>query len=260
MLGDPPLFKSLDEKHPIDQNVQVQPASIDLRLSTTFLKFKKELLFLDCLIEEPENMEELKIKETEPVILRPNEFILGQTLEEIHLPPNFFARIVARQSIARLGILINLATFMNPGYKGIIPLQIKNLTNKTVVLRPNIRICSAIIEKLDIPPQISYDERPDAKYQNEQKVAASKLSQDIELRKKAKPRENLKKLLNEHKIKTIDKEFKYFNKIYDDIIYLIISEVFYLSKIFGRDQPSNEDIEEGSKNIRKILKKVFEGM
>ena len=48
---DPPLLKSRDGERPIDITIQVQPASIDLRLSNVFLKFKKDLLFIDCLIE-----------------------------------------------------------------------------------------------------------------------------------------------------------------------------------------------------------------
>ena len=70
----------------------------------------------------------------------------------------------------------------------------------------------------------------------------------------------MKKFLDKHKIETFDKEFKYFNKMLGEINYLIISEAFYISKLNGREQPNDDDIEEGSKNIKTILKRVFEGI
>lgn len=258
LQGEPPLLKSADKKYPINFEIQVQPASIDLRLSRNFLRFKKEVLFLDCLTNQEENMEWIEVKETEPIIIKPDEFILGQTLEEISLPSDTYAFVVARQSLARLGIITNIAIYMNPGYTGIIPLQIKNASNKPIVLRPYFRVCTAIFERLETNPDIPYSKRGDAKYQNEEKISPSKLSQDVELSKKSK--ENLKIILENYKIEPINQEFEYFINMLGEINSLILSEAFYISKLNGREQPNDEDIDEGSKNIKMILKSVFEGI
>lgn len=257
--SDSPLLSSTEKDHPINYNLQIQPASVDLRLSRIFLKMKPDVLYVDFLEDQFGNWEQFTVEETEPVILNPGEFILGQTLERINLPSNMTAKIEARQSIARLGLSICMAKYMNPGYQGKIPLQMKNVSANPIILRPYIRICTIIFEQLEKNVITPYDKRENAKYLDESDIMASKLQLDPEILNKIVSTQNLEKLLLENNIVIPNEDTLFFSKFFEDTTKRIISEAYFIAKTNGRDQVGIEDIKKGSENIRKILEQIVEG-
>ncbi len=253
----PPLVECPDKDHPFDINLQVQPASVDLRLSNSFFKYKREIQFIDTQINQEKYIERFTIDENEPLILRPNEFINGQTLEILNLSEKICARVELRSSLARFGVLTHTATYMNPGYKGPVPLQLKNLSNKPIIIRPFIRICTVIFEELKTPSEKPYNKREDAKYLIEKSISPSKLFLDPELQEK---------MISEFKIKDVIKKsdkFKLFIEdiefvgILKDILFEIISEALFLAKSKGKTHIELADIEKASKNIAKIYKYIY---
>lgn len=96
------------EPRPTDQ--QIQPSTVDLSLG------------------------ELLVPGGLPYTLRPNEFVLGSTLEEVHLPADLAAQVKGKSTWARRGLLVECAGFVDPGFSGTIVLEIKNLHHEEPIL------------------------------------------------------------------------------------------------------------------------------
>jgi dCTP deaminase len=90
--------------------------------------------------------------------LPPNTFILGQTLERVHLPiresrPCYAARIEGRSSFARVGLLVHFtAPTIHAGFQGTIALEMINLAEYPISLFPEMEICQLIIENVEPMP------------------------------------------------------------------------------------------------------------
>lgn len=114
---------------PYDENL-VGPLSLDVRLSDQFLK----VVFLDVMniddytfdIREPGTKLHWKPLKLKSIELEPGEFILGSTIETFTLPEEIYADIKGKSTIARLGIGIEQAGYIDPGFCGTITLEIKN--------------------------------------------------------------------------------------------------------------------------------------
>jgi dCTP deaminase len=90
--------------------------------------------------------------------LPPNTFVLGQTLERVHLPiregrPCYAARIEGRSSFARVGFLVHFtAPTIHAGFEGTIALEMINLAEYPISLFPEMEICQLIIENVEPMP------------------------------------------------------------------------------------------------------------
>ena len=92
------------------------------------------------------------------VIIKPNDFILAQTYERIHLPreSNLAARVEGRSSSARLGLVVHLsAPTIHAGFPGKITLEIINHGPTKIRLFPQKdRICQLIFEQVLSTPTL----------------------------------------------------------------------------------------------------------
>ena len=95
-----------------------------------------------------------------PYIIKPGEFLLGQTEEELSLENNIGMFIDGRTSIARLGLTIHkTATFVQPGHSSsIITLEIYNTGNMEIELSYKMPIAKGIFFKSSKPSDKSYKE------------------------------------------------------------------------------------------------------
>jgi dCTP deaminase len=85
-------------------------------------------------------------------------------MEYIKLPPYICANLEGRSSFARLGIEIHMtAGFIDPGFEGVLTLEIYNAGPSTVKLYPGMRIGQLRFEKTEIPEK-TYDKKNDVKY------------------------------------------------------------------------------------------------
>jgi dCTP deaminase len=93
-------------------------------------------------------------------VIKPGEFILGQTHEELSLGNNIGMLIDGRTSIARLGLTIHkTATFIQPGHSSsIITLEIYNTGNIEIELSYKMPIAKGIFFKSSKPSDKSYNE------------------------------------------------------------------------------------------------------
>lgn len=105
---------------------QIQPATVDLALGA------------------------LMVPGGLPYVLRPNEFVLGSTIEEVHLPADLAAQVKGRSTWARRGLLVECAGFVDPDFRGTVTLEIKNLHHEEdITLRFEDRIAQIAFYQLD---------------------------------------------------------------------------------------------------------------
>lgn len=95
--------------------------------------------------------------------LKPNEFILGSTMEYVNVPFDLMARVEGKSSIARLGVMIHItAGYIDAGFHGNVTLEIYNCSDKPFELFHGDSICQIAFETLTTPVETPYN----GKYQN----------------------------------------------------------------------------------------------
>lgn len=124
---------------------QVQPASIDLRLGDHFLildKYRTSHISLN----EPATYMKMKEKS---ITIPPQTFLLATTVESIQLANNITAFVEGRSSIGRLGLFVQNAGWIDPGFCGTITLELFNANCVPITLEAGRRICQLVIAELD---------------------------------------------------------------------------------------------------------------
>jgi dCTP deaminase len=129
----------------------VQPASVDLKLGTSFRVFHNHRIQVIDLADPPTGLtEKLEIGDEEPFVIHPNEFVLGRTEEHVELPADIVARIEGKSSLGRLGLIVHAtAGFVDPGFQGTLTLEITNFNSVPIVLRPGLPIAQLSFMTLD---------------------------------------------------------------------------------------------------------------
>jgi dCTP deaminase len=142
---------------PFDDTM-VQPASIDLRLGSSFRVFHNHRIGAIDLAEPPKNLtEHVEIDDGESFVIHPGEFVLGRTQEYVELPDDVVARIEGKSSLGRLGLIVHAtAGFVDPGFKGTLTLEITNLTRVPIILWPGKPIAQLSFMALDQPAERPY--------------------------------------------------------------------------------------------------------
>jgi dCTP deaminase len=129
----------------------VQPASVDVRLGSSFRVFHNHRVAAIDLRDPPTNLtEQVEVDEGQPFIIHPGEFVLGRTLEWVELPDDIVSRIEGKSSVGRLGLIVHAtAGFIDPGFNGTLTLEITNLTRIPIKLYPGLPIAQLSFMALD---------------------------------------------------------------------------------------------------------------
>lgn len=148
---------------------QIGPASIDLKLSKIFKVFHIER---HCLLDTKKKLPKdftktYEMNDGEQFILHPNSFILASTLESVTVPDDMVLRVEGKSSLARMGILVHTAGFVDPGFEGSITLEISNQSNIAVAIYHGMYICQIACEYLSSPSEIPYNKRRKSLYSNQ---------------------------------------------------------------------------------------------
>ena len=175
ILSDETLRSMLAEKRIVVEPIepyQVQPASIDLRLGRQFLKIDEntlESLTLDSEIPY------VKIEKDE-IIIPPHSFLLATTVEFIRLPANVTAFVEGRSSIGRIGLFIQNAGWVDPGFEGTITLELFNANRLPLRLASGRRICQIVFAFMDKATRTPYS----GKYQGQRGTVGSRIFRDAD--------------------------------------------------------------------------------
>jgi dCTP deaminase len=154
VLSDGTIRRLVDEERikirPWDP-AMVQPASVDLKLGTSFRVFHNHRLPAIDLANPPSGVtEHVQIEDDANFVIHPGEFVLGSTVEWVELPDDIVARIEGKSSLGRLGLIVHAtAGFVDPGFSGTLTLEITNLTRVPIVLWPGKPIAQLSFMTLD---------------------------------------------------------------------------------------------------------------
>ncbi|UOQ84672.1 dCTP deaminase [Gracilibacillus salinarum] len=126
----------------------IQPASIDLCLGEHFLVVD-DLSTPILSVNSPANYHEMQVTAGEVITIPPKTFMLGTTAEQIRLPDILTAFVEGRSSIGRLGVFIQNAGWIDPGFSGQITLELFNANRIPVQLKVGMRVCQLVIAQVD---------------------------------------------------------------------------------------------------------------
>lgn len=113
----------------------IQPASVDLHLGTSFVVFSGVGRVLD--FRDPDVRPEVEVSrfEADHISLHPGQFALATTAETISFDTRFVGRIEGKSSVGRIGLLTHVtAGFVDPGWSGQLTLELCNVSTNTLIL------------------------------------------------------------------------------------------------------------------------------
>jgi dCTP deaminase len=86
--------------------------------------------------------------------------------------------VAGKSSLARVGLLVESAGFVDPGFEGMIMLELANLTDRPIMLTPGMRICQLVVHRLDSPARHPYgSKKAGSHYQGQQGPTPSRMHQ-----------------------------------------------------------------------------------
>jgi dCTP deaminase len=127
-------------------------ASVDLRLGTWFLQARQARTAFLKLGDQSETREPVTTSYVPfggSFILHPQSFVLAMTLEWISLPADLAAYVIGKSSWGRYGLIIATATGVHPGYKGCLTLELTNVGEIPIEIKPGVSICQLFIHRLE---------------------------------------------------------------------------------------------------------------
>jgi len=149
---------------PILSEEQLGPSSVDLRMGTVVLVARAgaqshvDPAIYAREVDVPNHHDSIRGKKQkhdrfdipfgESFLLHPGTLALVPTLEWVKLPPNLQGIVTARSSWAREGLNIATATIVNPGYLGIVTLELANFGEIPIRLFPGLRLAQIAFYEL----------------------------------------------------------------------------------------------------------------
>lgn len=121
--------------HPLAENA-LQPSGVDLRLGER-LK-----------IATPDGFRNYSLLDDGPLRLHRHDFLLAATLEWIEIPDDLVGVLVGRSTVARRGIQIEAAGYVDSGWRGVLTLEIVMLSPMPTVLRVGDPIAQIRFERM----------------------------------------------------------------------------------------------------------------
>lgn len=154
---------------PLDPK-QIQPASVDIRLGNTFSiveDLPDGIITMDSKIA-------YKTITADRYVLMPGQFVLATTMEYFKLPDNLTAFVEGRSSLGRMGLFIQNAGWVDPGFEGEITLELFNANKCAIELKAGRRVGQLVFAEMDKPALHPYN----GKYQGQKGATGSKVYMD----------------------------------------------------------------------------------
>lgn len=150
--------------------VQIQPASVDIRLGNSF----SSIIMTGEAPVRMDSANRYRTERAERYLLPPGHFVLATTMEYFVLPNNMTAFVEGRSSIGRLGLFIQNAGWVDPGFEGEITLELFNASNCTIELQAGRRVGQLVFAQLDRDAENPYR----GKYQGQRGATGSRIHLD----------------------------------------------------------------------------------
>ena len=175
ILSDKTITGMLAEKslviNPLTEE-QIQPASVDIRLGNSF----------SVVDDTPSGIitlgSQIKYKTitADTYLILPGQFVLATTMEYFELPNNLTAFVEGRSSLGRMGLFIQNAGWVDPGFKGEITLELFNANRCAIELKAGRRVGQLVFAEMDDFALNPYN----GKYQGQTGATGSRVFMDTD--------------------------------------------------------------------------------
>lgn len=91
-------------------------------------------------VRDTQVVQSVHVRFGQDFILHPRRFVLGVTLEWFRLPSDLGGYVTGRSSWGRRGLVIATATGVHPGFTGCLTLELANLGDIPIAIRPGMTI------------------------------------------------------------------------------------------------------------------------
>lgn len=144
---------------------QIGEASLDVRLGNQFIVFRTHRFGIFQAVgsgSETATVEPRSIQERQIIpfggelVLHPGLLVLGSTFEYVSIPGDLECQVEGRSSWARLGLQVATASSIEPGFKGVITLELSNVGTVPLTLMPGIRIAQLVFREVTPPMKDPY--------------------------------------------------------------------------------------------------------
>lgn len=114
ILTNPQYFMSIVKPY---NEIQQQPASYDLKLDKRIIR----------------NFNQESTLDNDPYIY-PHEFLLASTVEYVRIPRGIVGEVCGKSTNARLGLSVEQAGLIDPGFNGTVTLELFNMSERKINL------------------------------------------------------------------------------------------------------------------------------
>lgn len=151
--------------------LNIQPASLDITIGNTF-SFPDETVS-DGIIRMDVPLK-YKVVEQGTYLLMPGQFVLATTEQYFKIPNDLTAFVEGRSSIGRLGLFIQNAGWVDPGFEGQITLELFNASRYAIEIKAGVRVGQLVFSPTDSPVANAYN----GKYQGQIGATGSMIYED----------------------------------------------------------------------------------
>ena len=152
---------------------QIGPASIDLRLGSSFsvpVNTSDDVTLGDQVVYVHHEFPDEKA-------ILPGQFLLATTMEKVKIPKDMCAFVQGRSSIGRIGLTVQNAGFVDPGFYGEITLELVNESPFPIRLIPGYRIAQLVLMDATEVTEVY-----EGKYNGQEGATGSRMHLDREVR------------------------------------------------------------------------------
>ncbi len=141
---------------PFDKK-RLQPATYDIRLGNTFIiNDAHSTQAIDPVKKIYPKTQKVEVKDGDEFVLHPGVSILGYSKEKFG-SDHYLIEVNGKSSLARIGLIVhNSASIVNPGHYLNIALELCNLNNVPIVLRPGMEIAQLSFSTLSSHTERNY--------------------------------------------------------------------------------------------------------
>jgi dCTP deaminase len=133
---------------PFPPKERIGLGSIDLSLGRTFLISVRGSVpsVRTAAPEESDRLfTEVRLSGNNELTIQPHQFVLAATQEYLRMPADLCGFLQSRSTFGRLGLIAATATYVTPGYRGCPTLELFNMGEVPIQLRPQDPVCQLVL-------------------------------------------------------------------------------------------------------------------
>jgi len=134
----PPLIENINEKN-------IQPSGVDLRVKCIYRLKNGGYMGVEKRKNPDVEVDNNEIGKK--IILKPNEFVLVETMEKVNMPNDLMAIVLPRSSLFRCGVSLHTAV-IDPGFIGTLTFGMKNLSNFPFEIEIGTKVGQIVFEEV----------------------------------------------------------------------------------------------------------------